>query len=133
MQNMSSDRVCTSKVHLVCMWDAWAIHEQSTHGANCVNHTINDQNMINMNNYGWSPKIGTHWSPKEWKNIIKAFYQTLKMHTLYMYVKQCMNIWKSCLNTYYFSLQGANIQSKSSFKTKPKVKFSNPHLRKSQL
>ena len=28
------------------------MHEQDTHRAKCVNHITNDQNMINMNNYG---------------------------------------------------------------------------------
>ena len=53
MQNMSSVRVCASKVHLMCIWDAWA----SIHGAKCVKHTTNNQNMINMNNYGDSQKL----------------------------------------------------------------------------
>ena len=39
--------VC-NKVHLVCMWDVWPMHEQEK----CIKHTTNDQNMINMNNYG---------------------------------------------------------------------------------
>ena len=58
VQYLSSVRVCAAKVYLVCMWDAWPMHERcmanawiSTHGAKCIKHTTNDQNMINMNNY----------------------------------------------------------------------------------
>ena len=69
------------------------MHEQGIHGAKCVKHTTNDQYMINMSNYN-DPKnkIGTHQSPKQRENAIWAFYQTLRVHTLHMYVKQCMNI-----------------------------------------
>ena len=49
---MSSVRVCAINVYLVCMWDAWLMYEQDTHGAKCVNYTTNDQNMISMNNFG---------------------------------------------------------------------------------
>ena len=31
-ENMSSDQVCAAKVHLVCMWDAWLMHEQALKG-----------------------------------------------------------------------------------------------------
>ena len=53
MQIMSSVRVCTAKVYLVCMWDAcmpntWA----NTYRAKCVKHTTTDQYMINMHNHG---------------------------------------------------------------------------------
>ena len=57
MQNMSSVRVYASNVYLVCMWDAWLMYEQDTHGAKCVNYTTNDQNMISMNNYGDPQKL----------------------------------------------------------------------------
>ena len=55
VQNKSSVRMCAAKMHLVCMWDAWPMHEYawiSTHGAKCIKHITNDQNMINMDNYG---------------------------------------------------------------------------------
>ena len=39
-----------------------------------------------------SLKFGTHWSPKQQQNAIWAFYQTHRVHTLHIYVKQCMNI-----------------------------------------
>ena len=117
-KNMLSIRVFALKVHLVCTWNAWPKHEQGTHGAKCANHTTNDQNMINMNNYGDTQKLVLIKVQKSEK-IPKAFYQTLRVHTLHMYVKQCMNIWKSCLNTYHFCHKGANIQSQSSFKTNP--------------
>ena len=84
------------------MWDAW----QSTHGAKCVKHTTNDQNMLNMNKYvktqnliligvqeSEKKKKHTHTHPKE------AFYQKPNVHTLYIYDEQCMNMWKSGLNT----------------------------------
>ena len=35
-------------VHVRCMTNAWV----STQGAKCLKPTTNDQNMINMNNYG---------------------------------------------------------------------------------
>ena len=57
MQNMSSVRVCASKVHLVCMWDAWPMHEQGTHKAKCVKHATNNQNMINIDNHGNPQKL----------------------------------------------------------------------------
>ena len=34
-----------------------------------------------------SPKFGTHRSPIQQQNVIWAFYQTHKVHTLHMYVK----------------------------------------------
>ena len=70
----------------------------------------------------WSPKIGTHWSKKEWKkkkNTTETFYQTLRVHTLHMYVKQCMNIWKSCLNTYYFCHKGPTSKENNQMKQNP--------------
>ena len=68
------------------------MHEQGTHGAKCVKYATNDQNMINMHNNGNPQKIGTHRSLKQQENVIWTFYQTLRVHTLHMYVKQCMNI-----------------------------------------
>ena len=85
---MLNDRMCASSVLVVCISNAW----QSTHGAKCVNHTTNDQNIINMNNYGDLQKLVLIEVQKSEKNIIEAFYQTLRVHTLHMYVKQCMNI-----------------------------------------
>ena len=73
----------------------------------------------NMNNYGDSKKFGTHWSPKQWENVIWAFYQTLGVHTLHMYVKQCMNIWKSCLNTCYFCHKGPTSKENFHLKQNP--------------
>ena len=55
IQNMSSDRVCASSVLMVCMWDAKEC--MTTHGEKCVKHTTNDQNMINMNNYGYPQNL----------------------------------------------------------------------------
>ena len=37
-----------SSVHVRCITNAWI----STHGVKCIKYTTNDQNMINMNNYG---------------------------------------------------------------------------------
>ena len=54
MQNISS--VCSkgvSSVHVRCM----TIARARTHGAKCVKHTTNDQNMKNMNNYGNPQKL----------------------------------------------------------------------------
>ena len=45
-----------------------------------------------MNNYGDLQKLVLIEVQKSEKNIIEAFYQTLRVHTLHMYVKQCMNI-----------------------------------------
>ena len=109
--------VC-SKVHLVCMCDAWLIHEQGTQGAKCIKHTTNDQNMINMNNYGDPQKL-VFISPKQWENVIWAFYQTLRVHTLHMYVKQCMNIWKTCINTCYFCHMGPTSKENQHLKQNP--------------
>ena len=33
------------------------MHEQGTQGAKCVKHATNDQNMIDMNNYGDPQKL----------------------------------------------------------------------------
>ena len=88
------------------------MHEQGTHGAKCVRHSTNDQNMINMHNNGNPQKIGTHRSPKQQENANWTFYQTIRVHTLHIYVKQCMNIRKSILKYKLFLPQGANIQSK---------------------
>ena len=52
--------------------------------------------------YGDTQKLVLIRVQKSEKNTIDAFYQTLRVHTLHMYVKQCMNIWKSCLNKCYF-------------------------------
>ena len=48
-----------SEVQNMSMWDARPMHDQcmtnawiSTHGEKCIKHNTNDQNMINMNNYG---------------------------------------------------------------------------------
>ena len=84
------------------MTNAWA----NTHKEKCVKHTTNDQNMINMHNHGNPQKLVLIEIQKSEKNIIEAFYQTLRVHTLHMYVKQCMNIWKSFLNTCYFCHKG---------------------------
>ena len=77
-----------------CMINAWA----STHGEKCVKYTTNDQNMINMNNYGNPKKLVLIGVQKSEKNTIEVFYQTLRVHTLHMYDKQCMNMWETCLN-----------------------------------
>jgi len=87
MQNMSSDRVCASSMHVRCMINAWA----STHGAKCVKHTTNGQNMINMNNYGNPQKLVLIGVQESAKNTIKVFYQTPRVHSLHMYDEQCMN------------------------------------------
>ena len=107
---MSESKTCQMLecVHLVCMWDAWT----STHGAKCVKHTYNDQNIINMHNHGNPQKLVLIEVQKSEKNTIKAFYQTLKSAHTHMYVKYCMNIWKSILKYILFLPQGANIQSK---------------------
>ena len=80
------------------------MHEQGPHEAKCVKHITNGQYMINMHNHG-SPQ---NWYSSESKteNFIWAFYQTLRVYILHMNVKQCMNIWKSCLNTCYFHHNG---------------------------
>ena len=68
------------------------MHEQGIHGAKCVKHTTNDQYMINMNNYN-DPKKKKRYSSKS-KTTRKCnlgILSTLRVHTLYMNVKQCMN------------------------------------------
>ena len=92
MQNMSSDRVCASRVYQVCMCNAWT----STHEAKCVKHTTNDQNMYK---YGKPQNLVLIGVQKSEKNTVEAFDQTPRMHTLYTYDEQCMNMWKTCLNT----------------------------------
>ena len=56
---------------------------------------------------------------KKKKNTTETFYQTLRVHTLHMYVKQCMNIWKSCLNTYYFCHKGPTSKENNQMKQNP--------------
>ena len=70
-----------SSVHVRCMTNAWA----SIYGKICVKHTTNDQNMINMNNYGDPEKLVLIGVQKSEKNTIEAFYQTLKSaHTAHI-------------------------------------------------
>ena len=38
MQNMSSDQVCASSVHVVCICDAWTKHDQVVMGQMCKTH-----------------------------------------------------------------------------------------------
>ena len=130
---MSSDQVCTAKVHLVCMWDAWA----STQGEKCIKHTTKDQNMINMHNHG-NPQslvlIGVQNSEK----MPFGHFIRHRVHTLHMFVKQCMNIWKFFLNTYYFFHKAPTSKAndhlnKAQSKRLTKNKFSNSYLRKFQL
>ena len=45
-----------------------------------------------MNNYDDPKKLVFIGVQKSEKNTIEAFYQTFRVHTLHMYVKQCMNI-----------------------------------------
>ena len=63
-----------SSVHVRFMTNARA----STHGAKCVKHTNNDQNMINMHNHGNPQKLVLIGVQKSEKNTIEAFYQILK-------------------------------------------------------
>ena len=85
-------------VHLVCMWDAWT----STHGAKCVKHTYNDQNIINMHNHGNPQKLVLIEVQKSEKNTIKAFYQTLRVHTHTCMLNIAWTYENLSLNTYYF-------------------------------
>ena len=96
---MSSDRVCASREHQVCISNAWT----STHGGKCIKHTTNDQNMINMNNYGNPQNLVLIEVPKNEKKTTETFYQTSSMHALHICDEQCMNMWKSYLNTCYFA------------------------------
>ena len=48
------------------------------------------------------------------------------MHTLHMYVKQCMNIWKTCLNTCYFHHKGPTMNIKPNKKDWQKLSFPTP-------
>ena len=95
------------------------MHEQGPHGAKCVKHATNNQNMINMHNHGNPPKNDNYRSPKQRENVIWTFYQTLRAHTLHMYVRQCMNIWKSCLNTCYFCHKGPTSKANQHLKQNP--------------
>ena len=82
-------------VHQGCIKCACEMHDQcmSKHSWGKVcKHITNDQNMINMNNYGNSQKFLLIGVQKSEKNSIETFYQTLRVHTLHMYDKQCMNI-----------------------------------------
>ena len=45
-----------------------------------------------MNNYNDSQKLVLIKVQKQRENVIWVFYQTLKVYTLHMYVKQRMNI-----------------------------------------
>ena len=63
--------------------------------------------------------IGVKKIEKKKKNTTETFYQTLRVHTLHMYVKQCMNIWKSCLNTYYFCHKGPTSKENNQMKQNP--------------
>ena len=120
---------CVSSVHVRCMTNACA----SIHGAKYAKHTTNDQYMINMHNYDNPQSLVLIGIQNNEKLSFGHFVKHLRVHTLYMYVKQCMNIWKTCLNTCYFCHKGptfkANHQKKS---TSYKNKFSQPLWWKSQ-
>ena len=123
-----------SSVHVRCMTNACA----SIHGAKYAKHTTNDQNMINIHNHGNSQKLVLIGVQNNKKMPFGHFIKHLRVHTLYIYIKQCMNIWKSCLNTCYFCHKGATSNANYHLKQNPikrltKIKFSNSHLRKSQL
>ena len=64
----------------------------------------------------------THWSSKQWENVVLAFYQTHRVHTLHMYVKQCMNIWKSSLKSCYFCHKGLTFKANQNLKKKNPIK-----------
>ena len=123
-----------SSVHVRCMTNAWI----STHGEKCIKYTTNDQNMININNYGDPHNLVLIRVQNKQQNTIWTFYQTHRVHTLYRYVKQCMNIWKSCLNTCYLCHKGPTSKANYHLKQSPikkidKIKISSSHLIKSQL
>ena len=119
VQNISSVRVCASKgassVYVRCMTNAWI----STHGAKCIKHTTNDQNMINMNNYDDPQNLILIGVQKQRENAIWALYQTLRVYILHMYDKQCKYIWKSCLNTCYFFHKGLTSKANYHLKQSP--------------
>ena len=73
--------------------------------------------------YGDTQKLVLIRVQKSEKNTIDAFYQTLRVHTLHMYVKQCMNIWKSCLNKCYFCHKGLTSKANHQKKQIPYKKF----------
>ena len=98
---------CVSSVHVRCMTNAWA----STHEAKCVKHTINDKYMINMHNYDNPQSLVLIGIQNNEKLSFGHFVKHLRVHTLYMYVKQCMNIWKTCLNTCYFCHKGPTFKA----------------------
>ena len=55
--------------------------------------------MLNMNKNGKTQNLVLIGVQKSEKNTVEAFDQTPRMHTLYTYDEQCMNMWKTCLNT----------------------------------
>ena len=100
-----------SSVHVRCMTNAWAGKMYKTHNQ-WSKHDKHEH-------LWWSPKFGTHWSLKQRENVIWAFYQIFRVHTLHMYVKQCINIWKSCLNTCYFCHNGPTSKTNCHLKQNP--------------
>ena len=70
-------------MHVRCMSNA----RISTHEKKCVKHTYRDQNMINMHNPDSLQKLVLIGVQKNEKNTIYAFYQTLRVHILHIYVK----------------------------------------------
>ena len=69
--------------------------------------------------YGDTQKLVLIRVQKSEKNTIDAFYQTHRVHTLHMYVKQCMNIWKSYLKTCYFCHKGLTSKANQNLKQNP--------------
>ena len=70
MQNMLSDKVCASSLLMVCMWDAWAMHDKSLIGAKCLKHKTNDQNMLSMYKNGNPQKFVLNGVQNNEKNTI---------------------------------------------------------------
>ena len=55
-----------SNVYVRCMTNAWA----NTHGAKCVKHTTNDQNMLSMHKHGNPQKFVLNEFQNNEKNTI---------------------------------------------------------------
>ena len=89
-----------------------------THGEMYVKHTSNDQNMLKMSKHGKPQSLVLIGVQIDEKNTIQVFYQTYRVHTLYMYDEKCMNMLKSSLITCYFATWGQHNQQEKSG-TKP--------------
>ena len=134
-------------VHLVCMWCAWCVprwcmarHGEAQLGKLCKTRTQRSKHVKQVQSRV-NPKIGTHLSPNQLKNVTWAFYQA---HGMQHYTTHVGNAWTyENMPKYKIKLtQGANTDTNKSNRAKPNQDFvkslpktnkPNPFFRKSQI